>query len=112
MIKFLNVKMVTRNQLVVLLAIAGLLSTAATGTTTVFARSHIHLWLPYGAHAHLWGSGSAPDLDIHCSNGFGWSANVQCSSQVVDNTLKSYPELVGWGFASSQKSKDEKSGMT
>lgn len=80
MIKFLNVKMVTRNQLVVLLAIAGLLSTAATltGTTTVFARSHILLWLPYGAHAHLWGGGSAPDIDIHCGSGFGWSANIQC----------------------------------
>ena len=56
--------MVTRNQLVVLLAIAGLLSTVGSGTTTVFARSHIHLWLPYGARAHLWGSGSAPDLDV------------------------------------------------
>ncbi|MGB8934015.1 MAG: hypothetical protein WCC17_02775 [Candidatus Nitrosopolaris sp.] len=72
-IKFLNVKMVTRNQLVVLLAMAALLSTAATGTTTVFARSHIHIWPPYGAHAHLWGSGSAP-----CGSGFGWSADVQC----------------------------------
>jgi hypothetical protein len=80
MIKFLNVKMVTRNQFVVLLVMAELLSTVATGTTPVFARSHIHLWLPYGTHAHLWGDGSAPDLDIHCGSGFGWSADVQCCS--------------------------------
>jgi hypothetical protein len=81
-IKPLHVKMVTRNQLLALLVIAGLVSTVATltGTTPAFARSHIHLWLPYGAHAHLWGSGSAPDLDIHCGSGggFGWSADVQC----------------------------------
>jgi hypothetical protein len=72
--------MVKRNQLVALLAIAGLVSTVATltGTTTAFARSHIHIWLPYGGHAHLWGSGSAPDLDIRCGSGFGWSADVQC----------------------------------
>jgi hypothetical protein len=64
MAKFLHVKMVTRNQLIALLAIAGLVCTVAklTGTTTAFARSHIHLWLPYGAPAHLWSSGSAPGL--------------------------------------------------
>jgi hypothetical protein len=76
-----NVKTVTRNQLVALLAIAGLVSTVATVTgtaATVFARSHIHLWLPYGGHAHLWGSGSAPEIDVHCGSGFGWTANVQC----------------------------------
>ncbi|MGA9150060.1 MAG: hypothetical protein WBZ36_05745 [Candidatus Nitrosopolaris sp.] len=40
MIKFLNVNMITRNQLVALLAMVGLLSTVVTGTTPVFARTH------------------------------------------------------------------------
>jgi hypothetical protein len=80
MIKFLHGKMVTRNQLIAMLAIAGLVSTiAATAVIpSAFAYRHLHIWLPHGGSAWIWGSGSAPNLDIRCGTGFGWSAYVQC----------------------------------
>lgn len=80
MIKLLQVKMVKRNQILSLLAVAALGVIVATGTTgQAFARHHVW-WIPRGGSASYTGpSSDAPEL--RCSPGFGYSGTTSESIQ-------------------------------
>jgi hypothetical protein len=77
-------KTITRNQVVVLLAIAGLLTTTVASTTMpVYARHHLHITIYGHGEVTVHGSGSAPDTTLDCEpssgGGFGgYTIHARC----------------------------------
>jgi hypothetical protein len=77
-------KMITRNQVVVMLAIAGLIATTVAMTTMpAYAKHHGDLKITIHGHGEVTvhGSGHAPHhvkLDCEPGSGFGWSVTARC----------------------------------
>ncbi|MGC1927461.1 MAG: hypothetical protein WA667_00680 [Candidatus Nitrosopolaris sp.] len=88
MIKFLHVKMVKRNQLLAVLAIAGLIGIMGSASFVpahpAYARHHsLNIVIHGQGSVDVWGHGRhAPDVNLDCEPSYGfrysWHVHAEC----------------------------------